>query len=192
MKDLRSCQKTEKSRFTFTKIVKYKIGSSGVGFPAPFYLNKEWLYKVDLVLTQCQKVHATLVEYQNQGVMIIGPSGSGKSDLALRLIEKGGRLVADDQVFLRHQHGVVRGYAPEILRGLLEVRGVGILRVPYHESFPIHLVIDLGKKDSYERLPESETFIILEKKIPKFHLWAFEASIVEKIRLLLFYREEKI
>lgn len=123
--------------------------------------------------------------------MMMGPSGSGKSDLALRLIERGGRLVADDQVLIRYQGKELRGCAPETLRGLLEVRGVGIVKLSYHESFPVHLVIDLEKKLSYERLPESHTVILLGEKIPKFHLWAFEASVIEKIGFLL-YREKKI
>ena len=141
--------------------------------------------------TQHQRVHATLVEYQDQGLMMMGPSGSGKSDLALRLIEKGGRLVADDQVLLRYQDKELRGCAPETLRGLLEVRGVGIVKLSYHESFPVHLVIDLKKELSYERLPESHAVILLGEKIPKCYLWAFEASVIEKIGILV-YREKKI
>lgn len=132
-----------------------------------------------------QRFHATLVEYRTYGILLMGPSGSGKSDLAFRLIEKGGLLVADDQVLIEYQDGRLTGYPPESLQGLLEVRGIRIIKLPHHEFFPVHFVIELVREPSYDRLPEPQTLMLLEEKIPKFQLWAFESSILEKIGLLL-------
>ena len=132
-----------------------------------------------------QHLHASLVDYRSRGILLIGSSGSGKSDLALRLIECGGLLVSDDQVLLRHQNDRLMGYPPQILRGLLEVRGVGIVTLPHHEYFPVDVVIELVTEPSYDRLPEPQTLMFLEHKVPKFQFWAFETSVVEKIGLVL-------
>ena len=77
-----------------------------------------------------KQVHATCVSLYGAGLIIRGPSGAGKSDLALRLIDRGARLVADDRVDLLVSDNGVIARAPETLAGLLEVRGLGILRVP--------------------------------------------------------------
>jgi HPr kinase/phosphorylase len=128
--------------------------------------------------------HATLVEYHKQGIMIKGPSGAGKSDVALRLIERGAILVADDQLLISLQDKRLIGYAPERLKGLLEVRGIGIINLPCHPYFSIDFLIELVTGPTYERFPSSEVFRIYKKTIPKYYLWAFEASILEKIKIL--------
>ena len=70
-------------------------------------------------------VHATCVAIGDRAVLLCGPSGSGKSDLALRLIDGGAQLVADDQVVLRAEGGRIVARAPEALAGRMEVRGIG-------------------------------------------------------------------
>lgn len=83
-----------------------------------------------------------------QGVLLLGPPGSGKSDLALRLIDRGFTLVADDQVLV--QMGLAQ--APAALAGLLEVRGLGLLRLPYLPAAPLVLAVQLGAH--VPRLPD--------------------------------------
>ena len=91
--------------------------------------------------------HATLVEIAGKGVLLCGKSGAGKSDLAFRLIENHKAvLVADDVVLFTVQNGELYGEAPEKLKGLLEIRGVGIAKYPYFEKFPcLKLAFDSGK-----------------------------------------------
>ena len=95
-------------------------------------------------------VHAACVEWLGAGVLIRGKSGAGKSDLALRLIDAGAALVADDQVLL--ENGIAS--APARLQGLLEVRGLGIVRLPFVEKTAVVLTIDLCSADEIERLPD--------------------------------------
>ena len=96
------------------------------------------------------QLHASCAARDGHGVLLIGPPGSGKSDLILRLLDHGFDLVADDRVEL--EAGVAR--APDALAGLLEVRGLGIVRLPYRDSAPVALVVELGEA---ERLPEPAT-----------------------------------
>jgi HPr kinase/phosphorylase len=98
------------------------------------------------------QLHASCAARNGHGVLLIGPPGSGKSDLILRLLDHGFDLVADDRVEL--DGGVAR--APEALSGLLEVRGLGIVRLPYRDSVPVALVVELGEA---ERLPEPATHL---------------------------------
>ena len=114
-----------------------------------------------------------------------GPSGSGKSDLALRLIDGGARLVADDQTELGRAADGVIARSPAAIAGRMEVRGVGILRVPTVPRAPVRLVIDLVAPDRVERLPESEFCEYLQCSLPLLALAPFEASAPAKIRLAL-------
>ncbi len=93
------------------------------------------------------RFHASCATRDGHGVLLLGPSGSGKSDLLLRLIDRGFALVADDQVEV--EDGVAR--APAALAGLVEVRGLGILRLPCVASARLALAVVLGEG---ERLPE--------------------------------------
>ena len=93
------------------------------------------------------QLHASCAARDGAGLLIIGPPGSGKSDLLLRLLDHGFTLVADDRVDV--EDGVAR--APAALEGLLEVRGLGIVRLPFLAAAPLALVVLLG---AAERLPE--------------------------------------
>ncbi|QCO17558.1 aldolase (plasmid) [Azospirillum brasilense] len=117
------------------------------------------------------------------GVLLRGPSGSGKSDLALRMIDAGALLVADDRVELRVDDGRVMATAPAALAGLLEVRGVGIVPVPAATEAEIGLVVDLVPRGAVERLPEEETADLLDRTVPRLALCPFDASAPAKLKL---------
>ena len=129
------------------------------------------------------RLHATCIVVEGTGVLLRGPSGSGKSDLALRLIDQGATLVADDQVLLRMQDGQVLAEPPEILAGLLEVRGLGILPFVHRAPAPVGLVIDLVEPADVERMPEPETLVLLDRPIHLYRIAARESSAPLKVRL---------
>jgi len=131
-----------------------------------------------------EQIHATCITIDGNGVLICGASGSGKSDLALRLIDGGAELVSDDRVNLSSDDGLV-AMPPETIAGLLEVRGVGILRLEYCDKSPVRLVVDLQEIDTIERLPAPESKLILGHAIPRLKLFAFESSAPAKVRLAL-------
>ncbi|MDO8608485.1 MAG: HPr kinase/phosphatase C-terminal domain-containing protein [Phaeospirillum sp.] len=130
-------------------------------------------------------VHGTTVEIAGQGVLIRGPSGSGKSDLALRLIDGGAWLVADDQTGLSPQAGRIVARAPDTIAGLLEVRGLGIVTVPHRAWAPLALVIDLVDEDRVERLPKAELTEFLGISVPRMALSPFQVSAAAKVRLAI-------
>lgn len=130
-------------------------------------------------------VHGTTVAVGNVGVLLRGPSGSGKSDLALRLIDGGAELVADDRTVLRNNDGALMAFPPEPIRGKLEVRGLGIIDVPYRETARIGLAVDLTPLDQIERMPEQRFFVHDGVEVPVIQLCAFEASVQAKLRLAL-------
>lgn len=128
-------------------------------------------------------VHATTIAIDGRGVLLRGRPGSGKSDLALRLIEDGAELVADDQTALSAEGGQVIASAPAALSGLLEVRGVGIVTLPYRESVALSLLADLDAKPV--RLPEATDDTISGIRLPRVAVAPFEASAPAKLRLAL-------
>ena len=131
------------------------------------------------------RVHGTSVALGGDGVLLRGPSGCGKSDLALRLIDGGARLIADDQTELSFSGRDVIASPPATISGQLEVRGVGILRVPFIARAPLRLVVDLVPPESVERMPEDERVELLGCPVRRLALAAFEASTPAKIRLAL-------
>lgn len=113
-----------------------------------------------------ETVHGTAIAFGNHGVLLRGPSGAGKSGLALRCLALTGggglpelpgvpRLVADDQVAVDVRNCSVFLSAPPVIAGLIEVRGVGIVRLPMLESARLALVVDLVARNDVERLPEA-------------------------------------
>jgi serine kinase of HPr protein (carbohydrate metabolism regulator) len=134
------------------------------------------------------RVYATCVALPGldgswSGVLLRGPSGAGKSDLALRLIDGGARLVADDQTALRRVDGVLLASAPETLAGKIEVRGVGILELPYLDVVSLMLVCDLVAADRIERHPDPQIVRLAEVELPLLAMAPFEASAPAKLRL---------
>ncbi len=137
-------------------------------------------------------IHATAVALSIGGLwqaaLLRGPSGSGKSDLALRLIEIGGRLVADDRTDLVVEDGRLIARPPLTLAGLVEARGVGVLRLPDEHvlaAAPVMLAIDLVAPAEVERTPEPRVEAILGVPVTLLRLSAFDASAAMKIRLAL-------
>jgi HPr kinase/phosphorylase len=130
------------------------------------------------------RIYGTCVALSGLGVLLRGPSGSGKSDLALRLIDGGAKLVADDHVELSlDAAGRVMARVPRTLAGLLEVRGIGILRMDAIRTAPVGLVVDLTPDDQVERLPEIETCVLLDQHIRRLVLTPFHCSTPAKVRL---------
>ena len=128
-------------------------------------------------------VHASAVAIDGGAILLRGPSGAGKSDLALRLIDAGARLVADDQVELRRVGREVLARAPAILAGLVEVRGVGIIRVDALDEAPLVLIADLVAAGAVDRLPEPRVETVLGVDVPLIAQAPFEASAAAKLRL---------
>ncbi|MDY0008734.1 MAG: HPr kinase/phosphatase C-terminal domain-containing protein [Bdellovibrionales bacterium] len=127
-------------------------------------------------------------------VFIRGASGSGKSDLAFRLLGLGGTLISDDQVELEKRQDRIYAGAVDAIRGLIEVRGIGLLRYPVADPAPLKLVIDLVPREDVPRMPDMQTMDILGVSIPLFKLYAFDASSVHKLRaaLAVVHRPEMI
>jgi hypothetical protein len=88
------------------------------------------------------------------GVLLFGPPGSGKSDLALRLIDSGALLVADDRVSLDVRDGAAHAAAPEAIAGLIEVRGMGVVRVEALATAPVRLAVAHAPAADQPRWPE--------------------------------------
>jgi len=128
-------------------------------------------------------LHATCVAVGEHGVLITGPSGSGKSDLALRLIDDGARLVADDLTTVRAEDGTPVALAPPRLAGKIEVRGIGILPVPSAPRVRLAIEIALAPSAKIERLPEPETTDYLGVSLPRYAIDPFTASAAAKVRL---------
>jgi HPr kinase/phosphorylase len=130
-------------------------------------------------------VHASVVAIDGCAILLRGPSGAGKSDLALRLIDGGARLVADDQAELRRAGNRVLVRAPSAIAGLLEVRGVGILRLDPIKEAPLAMCVDLVPPAEVERLPESRFEDVLGLSVPLIALSAVEPSAAAKLRFAL-------
>jgi hypothetical protein len=128
-------------------------------------------------------VHGTAVEIDGWAVLLTGKSGSGKSDLALRLMDRGAALVGDDYVKLHDGETLLVSPAIE-LAGKLEVRGLGIFLRPFRADTPLRLIADLGEDG--ERLPPSWPLRDLEGwSVPVIRLEGTTASAPIKIELAL-------
>jgi len=135
-------------------------------------------------------VHATAVMLTEPGlgewaVLLRGPPGAGKSDMALRLIDRGGVLVSDDQTRLQAQGGRVCAFPPETIAGQLEVRGIGIAQLPYRAGIPVALVADLKPAAAIERLPEPRPETLCGVAVSCIDLDPVQVSAPEKLRLAL-------
>ncbi len=129
-------------------------------------------------------VHGTCVDVGGSGVLLRGPSGSGKSDLALRLIDGGARLVADDQVEITRDGDVLMARAPRALKGMLEIRGIGVVPACATEAARLRIVVDLVPRDRVERMPAPRRETLLDVDLPALSLYPFEASAAAKIRVI--------
>ena len=142
-------------------------------------------------------IHATCVRLakaaapfgapRDAGILLLGDSGAGKSDLALRLIGLGAELVADDRVDLFAQRGMLMARAPKTIAGLMEIRGLGIIELPYTGKSRVALAVVLVRKPA-PRLPRHDVYappeaLALPKRSwpPMLRLVAFESSAPQKV-----------
>lgn len=128
-------------------------------------------------------VHATTVAIGGAGVLIRGSPGSGKSDLALRLIDGGARLVADDQTEIERMGTRLVARAPKAIAGKLEVRGLGIVKVRASRQVRLVLAVDLARPEDVERMPGEQWVDLLGIKLRLIRLAPFEVSAAAKLRL---------
>jgi len=130
------------------------------------------------------RLHATCVAIGDRAVLLIGASGSGKSDLALRLIDRGATLVSDDQTLLTVVDGTLLAAPPATIAGLIEVRGIGIVPLPHRAETPIALAVRLG--EPVVRMPEAGLAETINGiAIPLVRADSREASAPLKIELAL-------
>ncbi|MBO7097932.1 MAG: HPr kinase/phosphatase C-terminal domain-containing protein [Alphaproteobacteria bacterium] len=141
-----------------------------------------------------ENIHATSVDMNGSGILIVGPSSSGKSDLALRLIEnKGAVLVADDRTDLLKKDGQLIASCPKNIEGLLEVRGIGIVHQVFKNETCVKLVVWASGDKKTERYPTKKYFENQGVKVEGVELNLLEASAVDKVvvKLKSILEEEK-
>ncbi len=145
-------------------------------------------------MTATANIHATCIvlaaaapapSLAAAGVLLLGDSGAGKSDLALRLIDRGARLVSDDRTNLYVEDGRLHARAPAALAGLIEIRGLGIVALPCEASAQIALAAQLAT--DVPRMPLPQTYapplaLAHAARPPLIRINAYEASAVPKLR----------
>ncbi len=133
-------------------------------------------------------LHATTlarrVDNEWRGALIRGLSGTGKSDLALRALDSGWRLVADDRTVVWTSGGELYGRAPAPISGLLEARGVGVVPVAVLGFVRLSLVVD-ATQEAEERMPELEEVAVLDVRLPRLRFDLRYASTLAKIGLAM-------
>ena len=131
-----------------------------------------------------ETLHASTVALDGRAVLISGPSGSGKSDLALRLLDRGFTLVSDDQTIVRKDGEKLLASAPPTIHGRLEIRGVGIVEMETVGDVPVALCVELTS--DIQRLPDdSRERLVLDVNIPLISVDAMTASAPSKVALAL-------
>lgn len=131
-----------------------------------------------------ETVHASAVAIGARAVLIGGRSGHGKSDLALRLIDRGARLISDDYTFLRRVGGRAVASAPATIVGKIEMRGVGLIEeMETAQEVPVALFVDLDSTP--ERLPERGAMMLAGISIPTVAMNGLEASAPLKVEAAL-------
>ena len=131
-----------------------------------------------------ETVHATSVALDGRAILISGPSGSGKSDLALRLIDRGFVLVSDDQTIVRRDGNRLLASAPPTIAGKLEIRGIGIVEMEALDDVPVALIVELTS--DMERMPDDGCErLILDVSLPLITVDATTASAAAKVAIAL-------
>ena len=128
-------------------------------------------------------IHASCIKWKDNGILFVGDSGVGKSDLCLRFIlNHQAILVADDRVDLIASEQKITASCPDSIRGLLEVRGIGIKKVPFAENVSLNIVVKIVKTpQEIERLPEPTFWDFEGIRLPLVNVWSGDVSAVEKI-----------
>jgi serine kinase of HPr protein (carbohydrate metabolism regulator) len=131
-----------------------------------------------------ETLHATSIAIGDRAVIIVGPSGSGKSDLALRLIDRGATLISDDQTLVRLVNGEILATSFGTIKGKMEVRGIGIIECSSVADIPVALIVDL--RSTPERYPlESNDRFLLGQSMPVLALSTHENSAPIKVEIAL-------
>ncbi len=145
-------------------------------------------------------LHATTLQVQGRGVMIMGRSGAGKTELALTLVERAllrgeaASLVADDRTLLHVESGRLIASVPAALAGGVEIRGAGLFKVPFVESALLYLVVRLVDRDEAERYPSGETWGFEGVSLPRLLLPVLSSNgdsnaLSRAIEATLFYEK---
>jgi serine kinase of HPr protein (carbohydrate metabolism regulator) len=131
-----------------------------------------------------ETIHASTVAIDGRAVLITGASGAGKSDLALRLLDRGFTLVSDDQTIVKRDGSRLIASAPPTIAGKLEVRGIGIIDMERVDNVPVALLLELTS--DIQRLPDdSGERPILGVSVPLISIDAMTASAPSKVALAL-------
>jgi len=131
-----------------------------------------------------ETVHGSTVAIGGRAVLITGPSGSGKSDLTLRLVDRGFSLVSDDQTIVKKDGGRLVASAPPTIAGKLEIRGIGIIDMEQIDNVAVALIVELT--GDIQRMPDdSRERPILGIKLPLITIDAMTASAPSKVVLAL-------
>jgi serine kinase of HPr protein (carbohydrate metabolism regulator) len=131
-----------------------------------------------------ETLHASTVASDGRAAVITGPSGSGKSDLALRMLDRGFTLVSDDQTIVKRDGDRLVATAPPTIAGKLEVRGIGIVDIEAVSDVAIALIVELTS--DIERMPYDDSArLILGVRVPVITIDAMTASAPSKVALAL-------
>lgn len=132
------------------------------------------------------QIHATAIQWHKKGILFLGPSGAGKSTAALLAMDKGARLIADDQVILKVRKKSCIASCPDTIRGKMEVRGVGIVDVKPVKHAQIDLVVFLTKDGkTVPRLPQPFTWNFENIKLPCMRLCVFDCAFCQRLEARL-------
>lgn len=143
---------------------------------------------------QDSPLHANALVFNQKGMLIFGESGTGKSDLSLRVIDNGGILISDDYTILSLKQKTepletpslwtdipqIWASCPDTIAGLLEIRGLGIIKMPYIQTHPLDCVLVL--QSDYPRMPDIAFFEYKNVRLRKFLINPFELSVLNKIK----------
>ncbi|MGB7406265.1 MAG: HPr kinase/phosphatase C-terminal domain-containing protein [Pacificimonas sp.] len=129
------------------------------------------------------RLHATTIAIDGYGVMIVGPSGSGKSDLALRLVDRGAILIADDQTVLGKAGDRISARAVAGFEGKIELRGVGIVTLPHQKEATVKLIVRLSTLVPRVPDPRVETHLGIDVPVMKFDAMRPSTPLLVEIAL---------
>lgn len=137
-----------------------------------------------MTVVSSETLHVSCVAIGDRAVLIEGRSGAGKSDLALRLIDRGARLVSDDYTLVVRDGQALLATAPTSIAGKIEVRGIGIMALPHVERVPVALLVEL--RDDVERMPlDMPVRTIAGVKVPGIAIEGHYASAPIKVEMAL-------